>query len=325
MTGSTERLARSLAGYLCGTHSGLLVRRRGDRLGPEGIAREHRLLQETADAGMTVGAAPWDPGEDAMALRTGLAEHLEHNAVLDLVVFGSQARRTTTGFSDVDAVLVIEDDVAENPDRLRALRPRVLAAERCVLHHQPMQHHGFEVVTRKLLAAGGAPLQAPAEAFLGSRSLRGAGMAVRFGQERPAEQAAERLTQIGDQLRSIDRWPGHPWRLHRTISMFELLPALFLQSRGHRVTKSESFTRARSGLQSDWSPYEQLEDVRANWPRLRRPLLELGFAMARNPWTAVDLWTRLPDRPPESVSGALTPQCLTGLHALAREMVEAVP
>jgi hypothetical protein len=54
-TDGAGRLARSLAGYLCGTHSGLLDRRRGDRLDRLALASAHRDLEV---GGVIVGDVP---------------------------------------------------------------------------------------------------------------------------------------------------------------------------------------------------------------------------------------------------------------------------
>src|SRR5205823_7548356 len=102
-----------------------------------------------------------------------LASLLDDEHVVELVLFGSQARGGTTGFSDVDAILVISDEAAEEPSILRSLRRRVLAAQRAALAHQPMQHHGFELATPMLLRDAGAALGLPRVALDEARSLGG--------------------------------------------------------------------------------------------------------------------------------------------------------
>jgi hypothetical protein len=317
-----QGLRAGLSGYLCGTHSGLLAIRRPSPLrqnyDPETLAATHRRFTPVpeADDSLQIGRDRWKPNE-----RQDLADSLDHalaqDPVIDLVFFGSQARGGRTGFSDVDAILVIDDETAESATRLRALRPRILAAQRAVLAYQPMQHHGFEVVTPKLLIEAGAALALPAIALSQTCSLNGTGIAARFGDLHFDRGAFDALATSLGRLHS---WSAHPWEAHRQVSMFELLPTLYVQGRDLTIPKWRSFQEVRGEFDKDWWPYEVLADVREAWPRLRRPILEGAADVARNPWIAVALWRRLPVAlvPP----AGLTPRLLEGLQGLARLMME---
>jgi hypothetical protein len=320
-TDGAGRLARSLAGYLCGTHSGLLDRRRGDRLDRLALASAHGDL-EVGGVGVEtrLGGVRWDADADAIPLRDGLDRALRHEGVIELVLFGSQARGTATGFSDIDAVLVIGDAAAEDPAALRSLRRSVLEAQRRVIAYQPMQHHGFEVVTPKLLRSAHAALEPPREAFAETRSLRGSQVDAWFGDVPAAPAAARRLRAMVGTLAAVDRWPSHPWRLHAVLSMFELLPALYLQSRGRATPKWESFAEGRAELGERFWPYEVLREVRAGWPRRGRAGLELASVAARNPWVAVAAWTRARLKAPDEARALLSPECLDALQQVAGAM-----
>jgi hypothetical protein len=319
-----RKLSRSLAGYLCGTHSGLLAYGRGERLGSLAIANAHRNLRlEAAGSRVTLGETRWNPPGAAAALKQSLASALRHDAVIELIVFGSQARGTTTGFSDVDAVLVISDAAADDPNVLRSLRRSVLKAQRSVLVFQPMQHHGFEVVTPKLLLAADAALGAPREAFPETRSLLGGPIEMCLADSLNPANAQEHLHSLVRDVTSAPRWPNHPWLLHRLISMFELLPALYLQSRGRRVSKWASFGEAQAELHPLWWPYDVLREVRARWPRRCPAALEIATALVRNPWVVVAGWTRLPGHNPDPVRHLLSRECLESLQAVARTMAES--
>jgi hypothetical protein len=265
---------------------------------------------------------PWRPEPAAQRLRDELAGALEHPAVLDLVLFGSQARGGTTGFSDVDAILVITDEAAEDARVLESLRPHVLAAQRAVLAYQPMQHHGFEVATPKLVRHADEALALPEVALAEAKSLRGQPTHELFAMDSRPEGASARVAELVRALDSVPSWPDHPWAAHGLVAMFELLPVLYLQSRGAVVPKSNSFAVAAEDFPRSWWPYNVLEQVRAAWPRRRRRPLEVGAALARNPWLAVAAWRRLPATLPEPVRPLLSDDCLNGLRALARRMGE---
>jgi hypothetical protein len=318
--------ARRLAAYLNGTHSGahtVLSHRRVtppmvvEAFGPLDVAASDRGEQ------LTLGRDRWIPTNDAeRRLRDSLARCLGTDAVIDLVLFGSIARGSTTGYSDVDAILVVSDDLICDSRRFRALRTRVLAAERAVLSYQPMQHHGFLVATPRLLRDASTALGLPAEAIETTSSLFGRLTEAIF---EPANGAAsERFRALARSLRRIESWPDHPWELHRTVALFELVPALYVQATGRPCAKHESFHLARETFPGQWRPYDLLDEVRRSWPREPRPALEHAASALRNPWTAVALWRRLPSAVPSSVGALLTDERLRGLQAIVASMAARI-
>jgi hypothetical protein len=317
---SARLLARSLAGYLCGTHSGMLARRQGDRLDVGAMTRAHRELSPPpAQATVRLGTARWEPPADARGLRRKLRGCLEHSAVIELVLFGSQARGGTTGFSDVDAILVIEDGAAERPATLRALRHHVMAAQRAVVSHQPMQHHGFEVVTPKLLRQANDALAMPAPALSETRSLGGRAVDATFGPD-GTDATRGRLSDLVTSTVAVSTWPRHAWQLHHRVSMFELLPTLYLQALGHVVPKWRSFEEARGHFGDAYWPYDVLRKVREAWVRTAPPTLRTAVTALRNPWLAIAGWSRLPAQGPNPARSLLSAECLAALRHLALEM-----
>jgi hypothetical protein len=300
----------------------MLVRRRGNRLPLAALARRHEELpQVAAEPTSVLGGAQWEPPHAARELESRLRSCVNGPGVVELVLFGSQARGGTTAFSDVDAILVIEDATAEDPAALSALRGSVLAAQRAVVAYQPMQHHGFEVATPKLLGRGRDSLGIPAVALTETRSLRGNAIEAMF-EPVPAAESRKRLTEL---LRNtaVSAWPRHAWRLHGLVSMFELLPALYLQARGREIPKWRSFDEAHSDFGDAWWPYDVLREVRDVWPRTSSVTLRAGIAGLRNPWAAVAAWSRLPSpEAPEAVRRLLSQECLAALRELARDMEE---
>jgi hypothetical protein len=317
---ATRFVAKILSGYLCGTHSGVLGLRRTQSLLARTVARSHAALNVSTGAGAVAefGRESW-VSEDAY-LFTRLRSALDRPEIMDLILFGSQARGGTTGFSDVDAFLVIANAAADDPAALRSLRPRVLAAQRAVLAYQPMQHHGFEVVTPKLLCAASEALALPASALQETRSLLGTRITGIVSDD-PA-QSGYALDELSTSLRSLRAWPGHPWRLHVATAMFELAPALYLQARGRALAKHASFDEARRGFSDAWWPYDALNQIRKVWPRSRRSILELSATATRNPWPAVAIWRRVPAALPTPVRPLFTVELLRALQKLVGMMTE---
>ena len=135
----------------------------------------------------------------------------------------------------------------------------------------------------------------------------------------------ERFREMVRRLAAVRAWPGHPWSVHRVVSMFELLPALYLQARGATTPKWRSFQEASADFGREWWPYEVLADVRDRWPRAARPGLTRAALALRNPWLAVALWRRLPEEAPEPVRASLDERLLEGLQRLAHEMEARLP
>lgn len=321
---SARLVSRSLSGYLCGTHSGALPSRRGDHLPLHALAEAHRALEPPVEGvEVQLGGERWRPDERAARLAERLPPLLDDHSIVELVLFGSQARGGTTGFSDVDAILVITDQAAEDPRLLRSLRPPALAAQREVLAYQPMQHHGFEVATPSLLRLAGDALALPWVALNETRSLGGESVMARFTAADSAPER-DRFRELASVLLGIDSWPSHPWHAHRLISMFELLPAMYLQARGQDVPKWQSFARAQGDFRGAWWPYEVLQEVRSEWPPIQSAGLRVAAATLRNPWLAVAAWRRLPAPTADPVSRLLTADCLRGLQSLGRRMLESI-
>lgn len=316
-----------LAGYVTGTHSGLHGVRSPHRASARAVLEALRAFP--GDEGprgeqVVLGATPWAPRDEAeRALHASLHRALGADGVIDLTLFGSIARASTTGYSDVDGILVVEDRAVTDPATLRALRARVLAAGRAVLEYQPLQHHGFHVVTPALLAHGAAALRLPAEALESTASLFARPTRVTFGAAQAAPGAAFRA--LARTLLQIESWPRHAWHAHRTVAMFELAPALYLQARGHPCAKHRSYELARADFPEEWLAYDVLREVRALWPRQPRPALRRTAAALRNPWTAVAVWRRLPARVPTAIAALLDDECLQGLQRLIRSMAARVP
>jgi len=328
MAGDTDCariVARQLSGYLCGTHSGPLgLSRPGRRLGRldvGNISTLHRNLElDRASAETELGTTKVDQTEQGRLVED-LREALTSSDVHELVFFGSQAGDHRTGFSDVDAILVISDHVADSPERLRQLRPAVLAAQRAVLSYQPLQHHGFEVATPKLLRQADRAVGLPAATLSNTRSLLGNPVAARLA---GAQGGTPELGRTAAHLGRLRTWPAHRWHAYLTLAIFELLPALYLQARGESISKSASFSVARDDFGDAWWPYDVLADVRELWPRVRSRGLEASAMVLRNPWVAAAVWRRIPAAVPNAARSRLTPELLAGLQALIRTMVRRV-
>jgi Nucleotidyltransferase domain len=328
LTGATRTsrapdAAYRLAGFLNGTHSGPHAVLRGKAFSARaasGAVASLEAVSGSREQELTLGGNLWSPRASAEArLRDSLAEALATKGVLELVLFGSVARESTTGFSDVDAILVVADEHAVDERRLARLRPKVLAAGRAVFEYQPLQHHGFQVVTPRLLTHA-MVLTLPEEALMETVSLYGHAYDAVAGSPDPAAMFRSHALV----LRSVAEWPKSPWSLHRVVAEFELAPVLYLQATGRPCPKHLSFERARVDFGEGWAPYDVLDQARKSWPRPQQTGLRMLARTLRNPWAAVAVRRRLPAAAPSTVVSLLDPECLVGLRRLVEQMSDRV-
>lgn len=319
-----------LAGYLCGTHSGALTRsarrRTLSRFGPEahrpdGLGRiVQRVLTRSLSAPGAAALPPWDAYDFPTArLMDDLKHRLVHEDVVELIVFGSAARGNRTGFSDLDAILVIRDRGASSSSRLKALRAHILAAQRSVLLFQPMQHHSFLVVPESLMGCLDTATGLPQEALTETRGLFGA--PIGCGYDGIEEEETRRS--LADLARSsaTETWPSHPHDLHKLLASFQLLPAVYLHSQGTPVSKADSFAAVGGRFPEEAWALDVLHDIRALWPHRSYPSLNILLRATSNPWDAVVLWRRYPRRPPIEVRPLLSEELLVSLNRLAQRML----
>jgi hypothetical protein len=106
--------------------------------------------------------------------------------------------------------------------------------------------------------------------------------------------------------------------------MWELAPALYVQTFDQSVPKALSFEHAREDFGDAWWPYDVLEQVRAQWVRSSQSMFVATSRALRNPWIATALWMRLPVASRQPAQSLLSDECLTALRRLAREMTERV-
>ena len=323
MPPTNREVSRLLSGYLCGTHSAAIRSGRWSRTAAQAASAFRAAGALTQGSPCELGSQRWETAVEERPLAESLRRVLDQPGVIDLILFGSQARGGRTGFSDVDAVLVLSDEAAASVDQLDSLRPHVLAAQRLVVAYQPMQHHGFEVATPRLLSAGSATLGLPSTALAQTFSLFGRGASANLTIGRSDSRAA--LGAVARQLTSLAQWPRHRWEVHRTVSMFELLPALFVQSLGIDVPKWRSFDAARAELPVRAWPYDALLDVRASWPRERAPLVQRAALVLRNPWVAIAAWRRMRAPVHAALARLLIRELLNDLKQTAHAMIDLVP
>lgn len=217
-----------------------------------------------------------------------LIKYLESELKADLVdafVHGSLATDEELNYSDFDALLIFKDSIFLDKKRLASVVRRVLRARKILFDYDPLQHHGFFVLTEsdlKLYPESVFPLVL----FDFAKSLLYERRQLHVTRTDHANRIKNPIYAI---LRSIERrlQPGNrPHRLYELkilLSHVMLLPCLILQVEGCPVFKRESFERIKERFApNEWKSIVIASEVRAIWPDLRRKLFSQVIRMLGN-------------------------------------------
>jgi hypothetical protein len=238
-------------------------------------------------------------------------------------VHGSIGTDEEIAYSDFDALVVLRHSAFDSAATLAQVAARLGALRRLMFEFDPLQHHGWFVLTESDLADY-CQAWFPTVLFAHSRALFPAsGMRLTV---RPRDSTAEYRGAFAHLSASVLRQieAGVPldnaYRLKGLLSEFMLLPSLYLQARdGVSAFKRESFDLAAGDFPPQlWSAMERVSAARLAWgyeaSAMQRFLLTRCVAQRR-------LVTRcVRPRPSARVRDALPPD----VWATAAELVRAM-
>ncbi|MFM9052859.1 MAG: hypothetical protein ACKOKF_11170 [Bacteroidota bacterium] len=201
----------------------------------------------------------------------GLKEHLlpVSGHLLSVLLHGSQADGRVTGYSDVDALVILRDSIFDDPESLVKVARQLCLAKKYMYRIDPLQHHGWFVLTERDLSCfpeAVLPLEALAEA----RRLTGeAHLRIRIAEKKSSIYEAEAV-RVLDRLTRIvldKRFPRNHFALKSILSECMMLPVLYLQARDSKgYSKRVSFIDAKKDFSAeDWSVIGELSAIRAGW------------------------------------------------------------
>jgi hypothetical protein len=202
-------------------------------------------------------------------MRDFLKRWLSEDLVAALV-HGSLATGEETAYSDFDALAILKDEVMRDPRRLVAAARRLGAAQGIMFRLDPLQHHGWFVISESQLLAYPEPYL-PVDVL-------GAAKALFPGSEvelviRPLDSAADSrrdLLLFGRRLlRKLEtcRRPGNLFELKSTLSASMLLPSLYIHARdGRGIFKKYSFSAAKPDFSTEeWAVMDEISRMREDW------------------------------------------------------------
>ncbi len=209
-------------------------------------------------------------GSDKTALQIG--SYLRKNLSAELseaFVHGSIATDEKIAYSDFDGLVIIKNQVFESVDSIIHVAEHLSKAYSIMIKGDPLQHHGWFVVTEKEFSDWPSDYFPP-EILNHSRSILNGKtkMHLQFTQKMPEAKAS--LVKMGNSIErtlSNGQFPDNAYQLKSLFSEFMLLPALFIQAQsGKGIYKKESFAEAKKYVSSDlWKVMDEVSAFRLNW------------------------------------------------------------
>ena len=184
-----------------------------------------------------------------------------------IYLHGSHSTGDVTGYSDVDTLLIIKQEVAENPDALMTLGRRAQRSMGALFSVDLLQHHGNFVLTETDLQWYDE-VWFPLVLFEYSTPLFAADplhIRVRSHGQHGARLNLERMCR-----RFMAEWQPRQLRtafhLKVQLSCFLILPALLLQAHGRACYKRESFMMSKPYFDPElWGVMDEVSDMRRLW------------------------------------------------------------
>lgn len=269
-----------------------------------------------------------EPCRDRSGAIGELAAYLDRHLSTDLIgacLSGSLGSGEAEDYSDLDAVLIFRDVVLADRERLARAAARTAAACGLLGAFDPLQHHGFFVLTEGMLHAW-PDHYFPAEILCHGRALwPSGGLELELTVARDHDRYGAAFTGLCDgvlsQLAAAGR-PRNMYELKALLSRFMLLPALYVGARdGRGVWKKESFDLARGDFDGRlWSAMEHVSAIRSRWccdpsPLQRRLARSGGMAWRR-------IAASLSPPVPAKLAATLTGGLYDAMGALAAAMKE---
>jgi len=201
-----------------------------------------------------------------------------------VVLFGSLATRDFTDYSDIDMCVVVRRGVFTDRSLFKSAQRQILSMVRTMLQYDPLQHHGVFVIPEVLLQCYPNWIL-PIEAIEGGCSILGP-TEIEFAVVRDTGATLRVFEAVCNGLQErLKETPQNLYDLKLTLSMFMLLPALFLQAEGHKVSKRDSFEKLRKRFSfEEWEPMAWATRIRAKWPTSELTATERVALAILNPW-----------------------------------------
>jgi hypothetical protein len=274
-----NRLHEDLTAYInncaltrTGRIAGLVSRRLASLGHVSRLAERYREFSRTSGATTTVeriSVKPYTGSNLNVMTMMKKLEILRHQ-LAGAYVHGSLATGEELPYSDFDGLVIIRSEVFDSPSCLSALAYRLSSLRRVMHRQDPLQHHGWFVLSETDLL-NYCDAYFPAALFEYSRSLYpDLGTELKIQKRDSSAEVRDIFTSLCDSLLTRIRAGYRPKNLYQAKSIMSalmLLPSLYLEYKhGRGIYKKFSFDIASRDFAPEvWQPMETASTIRGEW------------------------------------------------------------
>jgi len=207
-------------------------------------------------------------------LRKILAEDL----VYDFILHGSYGTLDYTAWSDIDAIVILCDDIFKDPKKLLLLRKKIVNLQILLLDTDPLHHHGLFIVTKKQMD------RYPQSYLPFVVYENGISMFNRKENMIFCERPSSTLNQIREAIKFLDsihkkidkhtQISASEWKSYFSTVLF--LPCLYLQYAKKPYYKRDAIREIKTYFSSNaWEAVVEATEVRNKWNYTNKKTIKL--------------------------------------------------
>lgn len=231
-------------------------------------------------------------------------------------------------YSDVDTLMIIQNEVLSCPKTLMELRFHTVDLLRYFYAIDPLQHHGHLFITEEELSFYSQrflPLATWREAVPITNSHK---ITIR-----EVEDYDRNLDSLNNMVKMSQYWCSHGlprndlFSLKSVTSLIQLFPVVYMQSMGHFLTKREAFELAQADFSEQlWESMRRVTKVREHWPRPPKMLrlLRPYFLRLPSPWATYYLGRAIYRKIPNYIFEILGSDFPVHFNELVEEAIKRV-
>ncbi|HNR19902.1 MAG TPA: hypothetical protein PKN75_10820 [Bacteroidia bacterium] len=232
------------------------------------IKMHHAFLQSKTERSSKISIGLYSfENSCAERLKSYLRKHLS-NDIFGCYVHGSIGTNDTVTYSDFDALVILKDETFSNANRLQNALKHLLYSQKIFFEFDPLQHHGWFVMSEKMLE-NYPVLFFPPELFFFAKSLFETGRNFSIEYNRPGDYKRPLLNLIDGIERTLKRdlTNYNMFELKSLLSEFMLLPTFYVQAKtSSGIYKKFSFQKASEDFTtSEWEIMNQVSEIRNVW------------------------------------------------------------
>jgi hypothetical protein len=232
--------------------------------------KNNSVAHAASDVKVSIEVKQYDGKNKHVTELIGILKNIPDEFLFGAYVHGSAATGEEIGYSDLDTLVILRDELFVDKRKLVSVTMQLNKARYCMMQMDFLQHHGWFVMTESDLK-NYPETYFPSELFHHAKSLfpgKGLKLDLYSGTEPldfkfPFKLLCENI----ERKLHAKKFPKNAYALKNLLSEFMLLPALYLQARDQQgVFKKISFDQARKDFPAaNWRIMDEVSLIRSDW------------------------------------------------------------